>query len=470
MMRKDRSLALAFMVAAAAAARADENFDLDLIPPASQQEAPPAAQTAPAGTTTGRLYLEETASAFSLRGGLPVRFPGPAPADWEERLFLDAREQWQLVPDLSAIYSGRLNLRAEDRLPIPSHENVRNDFREGYLTWQPVQGTFIDAGRFNEKDGVSAGYNPTDFFKTHAVIEPLSLDPAVLREDRLGTAMLRVGEVAETGSLTAIFAPQFERPSPIFNDQNLPSFDPTFGRTNAHDRLLVKGSANLSPDFAPEFLLYREGAATRGGFNLTEPVGRKIVAYLEWSGGDGQNLAAEALQYGRATGAIAEAAPAAIPVPAQASFRNKATLGASYATESNVTFNFEYHYDGAGFSHQDWRNWFNTGTARANVAGVAGELWYIRDYALDVQEPMGRQSIFARFDWVDAIVPNLEITGFVSMDLYDGSSLAQVSADYYLSNAWTVGAIAAADLGSRRTDFGSLPQAESLILKLARDF
>ena len=120
-----------------------------------------------------------------------VLVPAPPGApDWEERLFLDARKDWRLAPGLSVTYSGRLNLRAEDTLPIPTHENVRHDFREGYASWTPAPQLFLEAGRINLKSGVAAGYNPTDFFKTRAVVEPLTSDPQALREDRLGTAML----------------------------------------------------------------------------------------------------------------------------------------------------------------------------------------------------------------------------------------------------------------------------------------
>jgi hypothetical protein len=468
-MRAAASLALALTLAAASV-RADENSDLNFIPEAAGTNSAAPATPAPAPASVhGRLYLENAVSLDSLRSALPVPFPAPAPASWEEELFLDAREEWTIAPHLNLDYSGRLNLRQTDRLPIPSHENVRNDFREGFLTWEPASSTFIDAGRINVKNGVAAGYNPTDYFKTHAVVEPLSLDPSVLREDRLGTAMVRVNHVGEWGSATVAFAPEFEKESPVFNATNLPSFDPTFGRTNAHDRLLVEGSANLW-DLNPQLLFYREGESTSVGANLSEPMGHKTILYLEGSGGGETSLIDDALRYGRATGTIPGSAPAALPFSGSASFRAKVAAGASYATENNITFNAEYHYDGSGFSHQDWRNWFAIGSARSGIPGVAPELWYIRDYANDVGEPVARHSIFLRFDWVDAFVPNLEITGFTNTDLFDGSTLAQLAADYYLSNQWTVGVIAAANLGSRRTEFGSLPQAESILFKVARYF
>jgi hypothetical protein len=465
-----RAWPLTLLIAlAAGAARADENSDLNLIPEAAQPGAPPAAPATPT-TTNGRVYLEDTGSVASTRGSLLVPAPPPPTEDWEERLFFDVREEWSLAQDLSIDYSGRMNLRASDRIDFPTHENIRHDFREGFVTWTPFAGTFFDFGRINLKSGVAAGYNPTDFFKTHAVVEPISLDPAVLREDRLGTAMARASYVGEGYSITAAFAPEFERESPVFTTTDLPSFDPTFGRTNAHPRLLLKGSFDLGNDVSPELLFYREGADTRFGANLTREISHKIVAYAEWSGGDEASLINEALGYGRATGTIPGAAPSVLPESPVRSFRSDAAIGASYSTESNVTFNLEYHYSGESFSRQDWRNWFALGQKLQNVPNADNELWYIRAYALDVEQPMSRQGAFLRFDWVDAFIPKLELTGFINVDVFDGSQTAQLTADYYLSNEWTVGMIASTNLGSRKSDFGSLPQAASVLVKLARYF
>ena len=114
-------------------------------------------------------------------------------------------------------------------------------------------------------------------------------------------------------------------------------------------------------------------------------------------------------------------------------------MGASYTTESKITFNLEYHYSETAFSPQDWRNWFRAGAANSGCAPRHAALWYIRAYALDQQEPISRHSAFLRADWPDAFVPHLELTALLSTDLHDGSSAAQVSADYDLSDQWSVG-------------------------------
>ena len=472
--------ALAGLLAATPAAAADENRDLDLIPDAAQQ--PPAAGTDSGGPPTApsrsapvvtdarqRIYLENATAAWALRNGLAVPQPGPAPANRQERVFLDARLESNLDDKLSVTYSGRLNAMAEDDIAFPSHGDVRNDLREAFATWEPLPRDYLEVGRINLKSGVASGFNPTDFFKTRAVVDRISQDPASLRENRLGTFVLLGQTIKEGGSLSVAFAPALYTPSPIYPTV-LPSFDPMLDRTNAHDRLLIKGSANLPGDLDPELLLYREGARTRVGANLSRGVGQSTVLYAEWAGGDDASLIDDALAYGRQTGSL----PANLPDPllggGRKGFQNDLALGGSYATENRITFNLEYHYHETGFTGDDWRNWFTLGTAHPGMLSTTGPLWYIRSYALDQQEPVARQSAFLRADWVDAFVPNLELTGFLDVDLYDGSSLAQLTADYYLSNAWTVGAIASADLGGARSERGSLPQAASVLLKLVRYF
>jgi hypothetical protein len=453
-----------------AVAFADENSDLDLIPEAATrpQSSSPAAE--PAGAANQRIYLENAVTGTARRGGQLVPFPPPKPSTWQERLFLDARKQWALSDNVNFTLSDRFNLRAQDDLDVPSHEDTINDFREGYVSWQAADRTYLDAGRINLKSGVAAGFNPTDFFRTRAVVDPLSVDPTVLREDRLGT-MMGLGErIWQGGTLTVAAAPKLDNPTPVYNATDLRSFDPSLDRTNAHDRFLIKGSADLADDFAPELLVYHEANRTSFGANLTESVGQKTVAYAEWAGGNRTSLINEALRYGQKTGTLPANTPSAIPDDTSVHFQNQLSVGASYTTESKITFNLEYHFNQAGFSRHDWNNWFRVGAAPGASANVTKELWYFRSYAAEQQDPLSVHSLFLRADWVDAFVPNLELTGFINMDLYDGSSLVQVTADYYLSNAWTVGGLVIADLGGKHSDFGSLPESTSVLLKLARYF
>jgi hypothetical protein len=449
-----------------------QDNDLDLIPRAVQQQSTNT-PAAPAKTINpgSRVYLEDAFTVASLREQPIVPAPGPGPFNWQQRLFLDVRKEWKLADPLTFAYSGRTNFRAQDDLSFPTHENLTNDLREAYLGWHPLDRTYLDLGRINLKSGVALGYNPTDFFRTRAVVEPLSADPTVLREDRLGTFMLRGQQLLGGGSLTVAFAPKlYDRLSAIYTDVNLPSFNPMLDRTNARNRFLLKGSLNVSDRFNPELLFYHEGNETRLGTNLAESFGQKWIGYVEWSGGRRASLIDDALRYGRDTGTLPANAPSVIPESSHRSLQSELALGASYTTQSRVTFNLEYHFNQAGFTRADWRNWFAAGEGRPAAAPEAGELWYLRDYALDQQYPTGRHSVFLRADWVDAFIPNLELSGFINDDVEDGSGLLQISADYYLSDHWTVGGLVSTNFGAARTDFGSLAQAAGFMVKLARYF
>jgi hypothetical protein len=456
-------------VVSAPAFAADENKDLDLIPQGipgpNEPGAPP-----PVPTVAGQnLYLENALELDGLRRPV-VPFPPPQPPDWEELLFFDARREWALGGGVSLALSDRLNLRAENDIDFPSQETLRNDFREGYVSWEAVPRTYLDAGRINLKSGAALGFNPTDFFKTRAVVEPLTADPTVLREDRLGTLMARAQHVWDGGAITAAFAPALYQPSPVFTNTDLPRFDPMFDRTNAHDRWLLKGNVDIAADFSPELLYYREGDRSHFGANITQSIGQSVVGYVEWAGGRRASLISDALTYGRQTGTLPFAAPSALPVDSSLHFQNDLAAGFSYTTETKITFNLEYHFHQAGFSRQDWDNWFRIGRANASLAPVASELWFIRGYAAEQQEPISTHSAFLRADWTDAIIKDLEIIGFIDTDLYDGSSLAQVTVNYYLSRDWTIGVLGAADLGRRHSDFGSLPTADTVIFELVRYF
>ncbi len=383
-------------------------------------------------------------------------------------MFFDARIRRTILDNIDFVFSDRFNLRAQEHLDVPTHEDVRNDPREAYFAWTVDPQTFLNFGRINVKSGVALGFNPTDFFKTRAVVEPLSADPSALREDRLGTLMLMGEHLWEGGSLTVAFAPRITNRSAIYNNTTPPTFNPTLDRTNAVNRALIKVSFNLIDDVSPEIAAYLEDGRARFGGNLTYGFGQSVVAYLEWAGGERANLATNALAFGSETRTIPAFAPPPFATSTTRFFQNDVSLGASYTTESKITFNLEYHFHQVGFSGSDWRNWLDGG--KLHIAPLDAELWYIRAYGAEQQEPLAKNSLFLRADRQDAFIPNLELTGFVNLDMRDGSALAQASASYDVSRQWTVGLQAGATLGGKHSDFGSLPGAGTVLLDVKRYF
>jgi hypothetical protein len=454
---------LAAWLCVAGAARADENSDLNLIPGAVQQ----APAQAPATLASGRLFLEDAFTLWGTRGNLVVPFPPPGPLLWQNRTSLDGTYQWNLSEAVTANFSNRLNLTEWNDSGFPTHKNPRNDLREGYLTWEPLTRTYLEAGRINVRNGVALGFNPTDFFKTNTLIDTASLDPSVIREDRLGVLMLRSQAIWAGGSASIAFAPKVQQPLAL--TASTPGIDPRFDRTNSADRFLLTATYDVA-DLSPQLLIYHQGNQTLYGLNLSRTVGQSIVAYGEWAGGVQPNLIAAAVRYGKLTGTLPANAPVLPPTMTSYSFQNQLAIGASWTSAAKITVNLEYHYNQAGFSRADWRNWFAIGGVPGAPLPVTGELWFVRAYAAGAQEPLTQHEVFLRADWTDAFVTNLELTGFTFVNLYDGSSLSQFSASYYLSSAWTIGAYATATLGGPHTERGSLPQAHSFIVQAIHYF
>ena len=459
---------VAVLLLAGAVRAADEDKDLDLIPqaPVPGQAAPPVPSV---DRGNQRIYVENALGFSSLRDDLLVPQPPPLPPRWEEHLFVDARLQWPIAPNAFVAYSGRLSLVAQEDLGFPNRGNVTHDLRELYSSAEPRPRDYLDAGRINVKSGVALGFNPTDFFKARAVVDPLTADPSALRENRLGTLMLRAQHVGERVTVSALYAPRVTDPAPI-GDDRYRGFDPLFDRTNGTNRWLVKASAQLGNGVNPEAMLFGEDGQLKAGVNVAESVGQSTVVYAEWAGGRRRGIVDEALAFGRATGTIPAAAPDVISQGDGKRFRSQLAVGASYTTESKITFNLEYHYNQAGFSRADWDRWFAAGKGQPDSSFVTRELWYIRGYANDRQEPLQRHSVFLRADWIDFLVPKLELTGFVLADATDGSTLTQLEASYARTDLWTLGVLAGGTTGGRQSNFGSLPRAASVLFKATRYF
>ncbi len=455
-----RARAVFIALALTSPAAAQENSDLSRIPQAVFNTSP---EQAPTPAAHGKYFLEDDLGANLVQGKLVVASPS-RPSHWANRTSLDARDRWSLGNHIAFAFSDRFDLNEADGIGFPA-KAVRNDLREAYLSWEPLQQTYLDFGRINLKNGIALGFNPTDFFKARTGVSQSSADPSALRENRLGTVMLRAQTIWDGGSAGFAYAPKLETARPIVGAT--PGWaDPLFDRTNTADRFLLSINFDLA-DLSTQSLLFHDGNGTKMGLNLSYPIGRAIIVYGEWAGGDDTGLITRAIDFGKATGTLPISAPLVPPSTAGRSFHNDLAFGASWASETKITLNLEYHFHQAGFSPRDWRNWFVSGAANP---ALAPELWYIRAYASDAQEPMSRQQIFLRADWQDAFVNDLELSGIAFVNAGDGSGMVQVSANYNLNDRWTLSAYAGGNFGNARSEWGSLPEVGSVVFQVDRYF
>jgi len=459
--------ALATIRVGSAAAQGDE--DLDLIPSEVLEDSTDgqAVEELAQPPLSSRLFLEDAFSLWSPSTSVPVAYPAEL-VSWQNRLSLDVNLRWKPWKTLVINFSDRLSAFAEQGNPILSSDTFRNALREGYVAWQPpADHTYFEAGRVNIRKGVGLGFNPTDFFKTRTLVGQASLDPSVLRQNRLGTLLLRWQAIWSGGSASIAFAPKVAD-SPDLSNGEPGRFDPRFDATNDAFRLLCSIGFDVW-DLNPEILAYFELGRSKLGLNLSRPVGDAVIAYAEWAGGPQSHLITRAIEYGQETGTLPPVAPIDPPNLSR-KFRSDLVTGFSWTVATAVTLNIEYHYHQAGFSRANWRSWFDVGGAPEASPFLAAELWYLRAYASDQQEPISRHQLFLRAAWPRAFVTDLELTGFAFVSLLDGSVLSQVSASYYLSSVWTASAYASANLGDDRSERGSFPQRLNSILQLTRYF
>lgn len=349
---------------------------------------------------------------------------GGAP-DHTQRLSLDARYDKTFAPNWRATFADRLDVRWYGRL---SDQNSVNTLKEAYLSWQPRPERIGDMGRINTHYGVASGYNPTDYFRTGAVRSIVSLDPASLRENRLGSMMLRGQTLWSGGSLTALYSPKLaDHPADS-------AFSPDLGATNNQNRWLVVASQRLSEEFNPEWLIFgQDHASAQFGVNLTALLNDATVAYLEWSGGRSPSLLSQALNS-----------------PDNTSFRNRLSTGLTYTAPSKFSLTLEYEYNGAGLDRTDW--------STLRQGSPSADMQYL-EFAQARQDLPTKQNGFAYALWQDAMIIHLDLSAMQRFDAVDHSRLSWLEARYHWSHVdlalqWQLNS------GSTGTTYGASPQRE----------
>ncbi|MES2049200.1 MAG: hypothetical protein V4447_12435 [Pseudomonadota bacterium] len=313
----------------------------------------------------------------------------------EQRLSVDLLFDKTFAPGWRAVLADRLDVKRRDQPVI--QENV-NTLKEAYLSRQMQENQLLDLGRINVVNGVASGYNPTDFFRAGAVRSLVSVDPASLKKNRLGSVMLRGQHLWNDGSLTALYSPK------LAEQANTASFNPDLGASNNQDRYLLTLSQQLSDGIAPQWLIYgKPHQAPQFGVNLTSLLNDATVLYVEWSSGNSRSLASLALNGKDDT-----------------TFRNRIASGLSY-TSNKLTLTFEYEYNGAGLKSADWNK------LRHGSPIAYGRYRGLQQYA---QELPTKQEVFFYATWQDACINHLDLSAMQKLNLADHSRLTWLEARY----------------------------------------
>ena len=306
-----------------------------------------------------------------------------------------------------------------------------NSLREAYISWQSDDGGVIaEAGRINLRYGPSYGYNPTDFFRDGSLRAVTTADPFALRENRLGTVMLRAQSLWAGGSLSVAFAPKMaDNPS-----QDTWSLD--LGSTNNRDRALVVLGSQFSQRVSSQFFVYKQdGLSSALGANLTALLSDAAVAHLEWSRSKESDLLS------RVAG-----------LPTSTSTRNRFAGGATYTTLSKLSVTAEYEYNGFAPDKPDW--------SAPGMGGALAQQAYLSE-SLRLQELASRQAYLVYVTQKGLFLKDLDLTAYLRVNMGDSSRLAWLELRHHWAK-FDLTFQLQQNMGRTGSDFGSLPDRRAM--------
>ena len=378
-----------------------------------QSTTSPASPAAPASQDT-RMFVEGAIGNASQRYLPNSRNIG--------RASLDFWHTARLGPGLRAVFSDRLDqVHPRD---AGASETV-NSLREAYLSWQPQGGsTVVELGRINLRYGPGYGYNPTDFFRDGSLRVITTADPFALRENRMGTFMLRAQHLWTDGSLSVAFTPKLaDRPS-----SDAWSLD--LGSTNNRSRELIALGTQFTQHLSSQLLVYKQqGLSPTLGASLTALLSDAAVAHLEATRGSEPDLLSRVLTS-----------------PSNQVTRNRLVAGGTYTTLGKLSVTGEYQYNGFGLSQSAWETL---------AASPATQLAYLRE-ALRLQELAPRRAYLIYVTQKSLGLKDLDLTAYLRFNPGDDSRLGWVELRHHWPS-FDLSLQIQRNMGRSSSEFGILP-------------
>lgn len=339
------------------------------------------------------------------------------------RASVDLTHSSHLAPGLRAVISNRLDVIDP---AAPGADAAVNSLREAYVSWQPAEAnTVLELGRINLRYGPAYGYNPTDFFRDGSLRTLTTVNPFALRENRLGTFMLRGQQLWSGGSLSVAYSPK------LASAANSDGLSLDWGATNHRNRAVVALGTQLSQNVNSQLLAYKEqGLSTTVGANLTALLSDGAVAHMEWTRGKEPDLLSRALG-----------------TPSQSATRNRFAGGVTYTTLGKLSFTAEYQYNGFALGQSDWQ---------ALSATPLAQLGYLRE-SLRLLELAPRQAYLLYVTQKSLGLKNLDFTAFLRINAEDHSRLAWAELRHHWPS-FDLTLQAQQYMGKPSTEFGLSPQ------------
>jgi hypothetical protein len=338
------------------------------------------------------------------------------------------------IPDLVDVV---LRDRAFYLTGTPRANGFQNTVEEAYLRFRFGAPVVAEIGKRSLVEGVGYSFNPVDFLRVPSDLPGTDPDPAQFREHRPGQYMVRI--LADVGPVTvsALYAPRLAHvDSPHINERSQFLLK-LYSLVRGHDVSLY---------------LY-QGTRWKGGASWATVVGRALELHAEASFQRGSDANV----------------PVASIIPGDGPFHfmradgddlvARVLVGGQYTFGGGVNVIGEYYYNGQGYSRSEFVRYFRFLDAAAQSQSLGGAS-SLGEAVRNLESVQGQHFLFARVG--DILLPmKARLVAFGVLNLDDGSHL--VSSE--VSRMWgdlkvTLGYDGF--LGSRRSQFGSLPVAHQL--------
>jgi hypothetical protein len=228
-------------------------------------------------------------------------------------------------------------------------------------------------------------------------------NPFALRDNRLGSVMLRGQRLWTDGSLSVAFSPK------LANRPSADGWSLDLGSTNNRDRVLVALGTQFSQRVSTQLLAYKEdGLSTTLGASLTALLSDAATAQVEWSRGREPDLLSRTLAIHGATSA-----------------RNRFAGGITYTTLGKLSVTAEYEYNGFALSQSNWS------ILGATAPGT--QVAYLME-AQRLQEQVPRQAFLIYVTQKNLGLRDLDLTAFLRINANDHSRLAWVELRHHWSS------------------------------------
>lgn len=396
---------------------------LDFLPDVTQADKPATLER------DGKIYTE---IAANLNHGSLTGMPAGTQANGN--LGLDIYRPVKLSERWRGVFNARLDLDLAPAMGLAS-KNASLTLREAYVNGS-VHDWDVTLGRINVRDGVALGYNPSDVFRSGALLVHRTEDPARLRESRLGVVGARLGKHTDLGEFSALLAPQLGS-SPALDAPQQPSwYEPRWNAVNGKgSQYYLKYTPPTRRGWYTNMVLHgaQDGSRT-AAWNATNNLGQATVVFLE-------------LARSRQTSLFDAGGDAA------RQWHTQLASGLSYTTATRQTLTLEYDYNGAGLGKSDWNGaWQEASAAQLGTSfAEAGRR----------QDPLSRHSLMGMLQWQRLLASDDDLACLLRTSLVDYSHFTWCEWTYHKTKSeWALSLTRAG--GPDRSEYAPIGQRWAL--------